>query len=1072
MSEFRFVVDSQGLQIKIAEKKAGLFGRFRKREPVDLSTLVGSEKTLAIALSRIRALDRDGEHHKLSGDRLWLDHWIVSRLDDMSAAVLGVPGKISGVVFHAEMRGSLGSESFSLEWWWERDERQIRVNRTGAIVELGGTFMRLPAQIYDAILLSEAFDSGCPLPDHWRALSEFRASLGDLEEDGLTQPELYLRKVEIVSCDKVGLAVDPDDPLGFAPLPFVSHHIPQGEMASEGTAALQGRELSTFKHDASQRGAQPAYRVGENRFLILDRSVVPVVDVIARHAKGTEVERKDFLENADRIVADAIEQALIDDGRLNELMPSTDQVDTIETEIQNAWAETREWTDRVIEIRKWTKPEIEVLEGSGTSWLPDDVDAIVGEILGTIPDEELEFVLQKLQKAQKDGDQEIQLEQGIVPVTALVIQAVKRRLELYLNRSPQDPGEEAEVTAFLPVTHDNFWELEFRERLHERVFATDKGLPATLKTSLHPHQKSAFDWQVSAWEAGLPGILNADEQGLGKTVQTLSFLAWLNERMTNGELPIKPFLIVAPTSLLRNWEDEARKHLFPGVFGKPVRLYGRELKAWRVQGARGRDIQDGRSKLDLSDLIDCSEPRLVITTYQTLANYAVTFAQTPFEVAVFDEIQNLKNPSTLRSNAAKAVNAEFRIGLTGTPVENATRDIWAVMDQLFPGALGSLNDFRIAFDVPKRGNMQELHRAVFSSNKGYPALGIRRTKEEAASDLPPKVRVLHPRIMPEIQALRYDEARKPGQSLFGLLHHIRRTSLHPGLIEGEAPETFIHASARVLAAMDVLRAIKAKEEKVLVFVENRDVQAWFSELIKIEFGLHRVDVINGSTPVSRRKEITDYFQRHLQQDEGFDVLVMGPRAAGTGLTLTAANHVIHLTRWWNPAVEEQCNDRTHRIGQTRPVTVHIPLAIHPRLQRGSFDCLLQKLMKNKRSLADSVLWPPESDENEVRALYDAVVSATEGDDDKLEDEGLILSGRPDLEAQELGEGILRVCPKGGGASVVVALHGADLHPDTLRPADDAAAIILSDFETSHEDTFVPMSVLGGPALWPDFVLPD
>lgn len=1072
MNEFRYLVEEQGLRIRIAEQKAGLFGRFRKREAVDLSTLAGTEKTLAIALSRIRALDKDGEHHELSGDNLWLDHWMVSRLDDMSAAVLGVPGKISGVVFHAEMRGSLGSESFSLEWWWERDERQIRVNRTGAIVELGGTFMRLPAQIFDAILLSEAFDSGRPLPDHWRALSEFRAALGDLEEDGLTQPELYLRKVEIVSCDKVGLAIDPDDPLGFSPLPFVSHSIPHGEMASESSAALQGKELNTFKHDANQRGAQPAYRVGENRFLILDRSVVPVVDVIARHAKGTEVERKDFLENADRIVADAIEQALINDGRLNELMPSTDQVDTIETEFENAWAETREWTDRVIEIRKWTKPEIEVLEGSGTSWLPDDVDAIVGEILGTIPEEELEFVLQKLQKAQENGDKEIQLEQGIVPVTALVIQAVKRRLELYLNRSIQNQGEDAEVTAFLPVTHDNFWELEFRERLHERVFATDKGLPAKLKTSLHPHQKSAFDWQVSAWETGLPGILNADEQGLGKTVQTLSFLAWLNERMTNGELPIKPFLIVAPTSLLRNWEDEARKHLSPGVFGEPVRLYGRELKAWRVQGACGRDIQDGRSKLDLSDLIECSEPRLVITTYQTLANYAVTFAQTPFEVAVFDEIQNLKNPSTLRSNAAKAVNAEFRIGLTGTPVENATRDIWSVMDQLFPGALGSLNDFRIAFDVPKRGNMQELHRAVFSSNKGYPALGIRRTKEEAASDLPPKVRVLHPRIMPEIQALRYDEARKPGQSLFGLLHHIRRTSLHPGLIEGEAPETFIHASARVLAAMDVLRAIKAKEEKVLVFVENRDVQAWFSELIKIEFGLHRVDVINGSTPVSRRKEITDHFQRHLQQDEGFDVLVMGPRAAGTGLTLTAANHVIHLTRWWNPAVEEQCNDRTHRIGQTRPVTVHIPLAIHPRLQEGSFDCLLQRLMKKKRSLADSILWPPEGDENEVRALYDAIISARESDGVQQVDDSLQLLDRADLDVQELGANVLRLRPKEGGASVVVTLRYSDLRPEALDAKTDAAVVVLSETDVPVSDTTVPVSILGGATLWPEFIMPD
>lgn len=1071
MHEFQFDIEENGLRVRISHQKAGLFARFRKREPVDLKTLAGAERTLAIALSRIRALDRDTDHHELSADNLWLDHWMVSRLDDMSASVLGIPQKLSGVVFHAEMRGSLGSESFALQWWWERDKRQIRLNRTGAIVETGGVCMRLPAQIYDAIILSEAFDSGRPLPEHWRALSEFRAALGDLEDDGLTRPERYLEKVEIVACDKVGLAVDPEDPLGFAPLPFVSQQIRQGEMASEVSAALQGDELSAFKDDSNRRGAQPAYRVGENRFLILDKSVVPVVDVISLHARGTDQEKRNFLENADRLVAEAIEQALIDEGRLNELMPSADLVDAVETEFEKAWAETREWTDRVIEIRKWTKPEIEILEGSGTSWLPEDIDAVVGEILGTIPEEDLDTVLKALLAAQESGDLEVLLEQGVLPVTELVIQAVRRRLELYLNRTSQDQAEEGEVTAILPVTHDNFWELEFRERLRDRPSATEQGLPSSLKTSLHVHQRNAFDWQVSAWEAGLPGILNADEQGLGKTVQTLSFLAWLNERMTKGELPTKPFLIVAPTSLLRNWEDETRKHLLPGIFDEPVRLYGRELKAWRVQGERGRDIQDGRSKLDLSSLVDCSEPRLVITTYQTLANYAVTFAQTPFEVAVFDEIQNLKNPSTLRSNAAKAVNADFRIGLTGTPVENATRDIWAIMDQLFPGALGALNDFRIAFDIPKQGNMQELHRAVFSSINGYPALGIRRTKEKAASDLPPKVRVLHPRIMPEIQALRYDEARRPGQSLFGLLHHIRRTSLHPGLLEGEAPETFIHASARIEAAMDVLRAIQAKGEKALVFVENRDVQAWFAELVKIEFGLPRVEIINGSTPVSNRKEITDHFQRHMQHDEGFDVLVLGPRAAGTGLTLTAANHVIHLTRWWNPAVEEQCNDRTHRIGQTRPVTVHIPLAIHPRLQRGSFDCLLQNLMKNKRSLADSVLWPPESDESEVRALYDAIVSAEE-EDGLAADEGLVLSGRPDLETQELGENILRVCLKGGGASVVVALDGLNLKPEILRPETDAAAIVLSDFNNFPEGTHVPMSVLGGSLLWPDFVLPD
>jgi superfamily II DNA or RNA helicase len=803
----------------------------------------------------------------------------------------------------------------------------------------------------------------------------------------------------------------------------------------------------------------------------LDRSAIPVVDVIARYVSGSDRDRKEFLENADRIIASAIEEALIKDGRLNELTTLEDQAEAIETEFENAWAETREWAARVIEIRKWTKPEIEVLEGSGTSWLPQDIEASLGELLGSIPEEDLQLVLDLLLTARGDKVEEINVEQGIIPVTELVIQAVTRRLELYVNQSDSVEGKDEEVTAYLPITHDNFWDLEYKDNLRQRPKDLNSDLPTTINAKLEPHQLYAFLWQLDAWRAGLPGILNADEQGLGKTLQTLSFMAWLSEQMSQDNVLTLPFLIVAPTSLLRNWEDEVEKHLAPGIWGEPVRLYGSGLKSWRAHGARGRDIQDGHSKLDLSALTDGDGPRLVITTYQTLANYAVTFAETRFSVVVFDEIQNLKNPVTLRSNAAKAVNADLRIGLTGTPVENATRDIWAVMDQLFPGALGSLNEFRIAFDVPKRGNMQELHRAVFGSNHGFPALGMRRTKEEAVN-LPPKVRVLHPRLMPEVQALRYDEARKPGQSLFGLLHHIRRTSLHPGLIEGEATESFTHSSARVLAAMDILHAIKAKEERALVFVENRDVQKWFCELLKIEFGLQCVDVINGSTPVSRRKEITDRFQRHNEQDEGFDVLVMGPRSAGTGLTLTAANHVIHLTRWWNPAVEEQCNDRTHRIGQNKPVTIHIPLAIHPRLQRGSFDCLLQSLMKRKRSIADSVLWPPEVNDDEVKALYDAIVSAEVAHEDDEKSEDLRLFDRPDLDVEKLDETTLRVRPKGGGASVVVSLQDAVLRTDVLHPENDAAVIILSPQEISTETAPIPVSFLDGQTLWPDFVLPE
>ncbi|WP_420419743.1 DEAD/DEAH box helicase [Pacificispira sp.] len=1071
MSRFTFTLSEDGGQLAVADERRGLFDRFRRRDRIDFDSLTRSDRTLAIALARIRGLDRDGKHHRYASDTLFLDHWMLSRLDDFSANALELPRRLADFSFHAEMRGTVGSPRFAFDWWWEKGRRKVQLTRIGAVVQSGSHRMRLPAPIYDAIELSKEFDSASPLPEHWAALARFRSAIGMAEDDGAAA-EGFLNRVEIVSCDRIGLAVDPDDPLAFAPVPFSSKDLREDDSASAEDAALRDDALENFKKDALKRGAQPAYQVGDNRYLILDRTAMPVVDVIAHHAELSDDEKRNFIEDAERIVAEAIEEALIRDGHLNELMSPEDQAEAVENALRSAWTETREWSERVIEIRKWKKPEIEILEGSGTNWLPDDIDSVLGELLGTIPDEDLAALVMALEQAVADGLPVVPTAYGDVPAEPIVLEALRRRLELYLARKADVGADDDDVTAFLPVTYDNFWELQFRERLKPRSGNVDTGLPTTVLRELKPHQTAGFDWQVAAWQAGLPGILNADEQGLGKTLQTLTFLAWLSsEAIAKGAIASRPFLIVAPTSLLRNWEAEIAAHLEPDIWCDPVRLYGADLKRWRSPTMRGRDIQDGRARLDLTELYLRKTPRIAITTYQTLANYAVSFSENPFSVAVFDEIQNVKNPTTLRANAAKAVNADFRIGLTGTPVENATRDLWAVIEQLFTGALGSLKDFRIAFDVPKAGNMRALHAAIFQSQVGYPSLGLRRTKDQAANDLPTKTRILHPRIMPPVQALRYDEARRPGQSLFGLLHHIRKTSLHPGLIEGEATGDFTKSSARTAAAMDILRSIKARGERALVFVESLDVQLWFAELVRIEFDLPRVDIINGSTPVSRRHEITKRFQRHLDADEGFDVLVMGPRAAGTGLTLTAANHVIHLTRWWNPAVEEQCNDRTHRIGQTRPVTVHVPLAIHPRLQRGSFDCLLQSLMHRKRSLADRVLWPPESDEDDLLALYESILTSEEEMTSKESFKGLGLEGCPDLSFEELGVDTIRVAPRRGGASVLVSRDPHFL--DKFQISKNDAAIILLANDLKNEITFsLPTSILGGTTLWPEFILPE
>ena len=234
--------------------------------------------------------------------------------------------------------------------------------------------------------------------------------------------------------------------------------------------------------------------------------------------------------------------------------------------------------------------------------------------------------------------------------------------------------------------------------------------------------------------------------------------------------------------------------------------------------------------------------------------------------------------------------------------------------------------------------------------------------------------------MPEPQASAYEEARgKLASGTLGgalkMLHHIRSVSVHPNASSSTDDAVYIRMSARLLAAIEILHEIRERGERALVFIEHVKIQHRFIELVKREFGLPHVDLINGSTPIPRRQEIVNRFQEHLDRDRVFDLLVLGPKAAGTGLTLTAATHVIHLSRWWNPAVEEQCNDRVHRIGQTKPVTVHVPMAIHPEYQHNSFDCLLHSLMTRKRRLASSALWPMGDTKDDTNQLQQMLSSS-------------------------------------------------------------------------------------------------
>jgi SNF2 family DNA or RNA helicase len=232
--------------------------------------------------------------------------------------------------------------------------------------------------------------------------------------------------------------------------------------------------------------------------------------------------------------------------------------------------------------------------------------------------------------------------------------------------------------------------------------------------------------------------------------------------------------------------------------------------------------------------------------------------------------------------------------------------------------------------------------------------------------------------MPAVQAAAYRRAvelarRQSKGDVLRALQAIRAISLHPLEADQAADADFVDASARWQLAFEILGEIARRAEKALIFLETIALQPVLATLIQKRFGLERQPmIINGQVAGNKRQQRVQAFQ---QGDAGFDTIILGPRAAGLGLTLTAANHVMHLSRWWNPAVEDQCTDRVYRIGQDRPVIVHIPQAIYPENPESSFDRRLHELLQKKRALSRDLLAPPAAGDQEVRELYDATIGS-------------------------------------------------------------------------------------------------
>ncbi len=472
-----------------------------------------------------------------------------------------------------------------------------------------------------------------------------------------------------------------------------------------------------------------------------------------------------------------------------------------------------------------------------------------------------------------------------------------------------------------------------REWLEGADGLPDVEIPVDLKADLRPYQRAGLQWLGFLREMALSGVL-ADDMGLGKTIQALAAML-----QAGG-----PHLVVAPTSVIRNWESEA-KRFTPSL---SVNVYHGPTRA-----------------LDDSDI--------TLTTYALLRLDLEQLREREWTYAVLDEAQAIKNPSSQTARSACLLRAKHRLALTGTPVENRLEELWSLFRFLMPGLLGSLEAFRERFSRPIETGSQRARKALRARVRPYV---LRRMKRQVATELPPLTEQVVRCSMGEEQRKVYDTVRLAaredvqraladktgGQAALQVLEallRMRQACCDPALLPGDIGDGV--AAAKLDRLEDLLVEVVLEDHKALVFSQ------WTGLLDRVELRLKKLGIdwvrLDGST--RDRQKVIDRFQ----SDDGPPVFLLSLKAGGTGLNLTAADYVVHLDPWWNPAVEQQATDRAHRIGQDKPVVSYKLIAEQTVEER------ILELQATKKDLADAAIgtdggFLKSLSANELRGLFE------------------------------------------------------------------------------------------------------
>ena len=492
---------------------------------------------------------------------------------------------------------------------------------------------------------------------------------------------------------------------------------------------------------------------------------------------------------------------------------------------------------------------------------------------------------------------------------------------------------------------------EVRQLIRELTAQAEIPVPVDIHATLRPYQERGYSWMYRNMRIGFGSII-ADDMGLGKTLQVITLLQRIKD---DGQLADKRALIVVPTGLITNWQAELQRFA-PSLTVFIYHGLQRSLKAFDAD--------------------------ILLTTYGVLRSDITKLKKLPWRVAIIDEAQNIKNADTAQSKAVRSIPADTHIAMSGTPVENRLSEFWSIMDFCNSGYLGTAKSFKEDFANPIQRQGDE-HVAERFRRITAPFLMRRlKTDKTIINDLPDKIEQNELAVLTESQAALYHETLQNAmqaieeieatdqQSLFkrqGLVLQmilaLKQICNHPALFLKNGnfnPEL----SGKTEMLLSLLESIVESGQKVLVFTQFREMGDMLSQMIEHRLGESPL-FLHGGCSIKQRKEMVDRFQNNLRTDR---IFLLSLKAAGTGLNLTAASHVIHYDLWWNPAVEAQATDRAYRIGQ------HQNVLVHRFITQNTFEERINQMIQDKRHLADLTVatgesWIGKLSNKELRELF-------------------------------------------------------------------------------------------------------